>query len=372
MRFGFEPSRAEVAQIGEICRLVQGMPLGILLAASWIDTLSLPEIAGEIGKNIDFLQSEASDLPSRQHSIRAVFDHSWDLLRPDEQAVLSVVSIFRGGFTRVAAEAVARASLRTLSALVSKSLLRRVPETGRYEIHELLRQYAEGRLMASPAEHEAAMDRLATFYAGFLGERRASVLTAGRQQAFGEIHTDLDNIRGAWQWMVAHGQADRLLCSLQALAQFYMTRRSRPEAAELLGLTASAFASADGDGSVEARKVLGLALAYQALFCDMQGRKAAAVELVQRGAGIFSKLRRGRRPARGRGRSRRGPRHPSSGRRCRMVGALAHHVSPGPRRRVRRLQPRRGVSARGRRDPETHVRRAHRFFRQPGDPRPDP
>jgi predicted ATPase len=292
MRFGFEPSRAEVAQIGEICRLVQGMPLGILLAASWIDTLSLPEIAGEIGKNIDFLQSEASDLPSRQHSIRAVFDHSWDLLRPDEQAVLSVVSIFRGGFTRAAAEAVARASLRTLSALVSKSLLRRVPETGRYEIHELLRQYAEGRLMASPAEHEAAMDRLATFYAGFLGERRASVLTAGRQQAFGEIHTDLDNIRGAWQWMVAHGQADRLLCSLQALAQFYMTRRSRPEAAELLGLTASAFASADGHGSVETRKVLGLALAYQALFCDMQGRKAAAVELVQRGAGIFSKLPR--------------------------------------------------------------------------------
>jgi predicted ATPase len=292
MRFGFEPSPAEVAQIGEICGLVHGMPLGILLAASWIDTLSLPEIAGEIGKNIDFLQSQASDLPSRQQSIRAVFDHSWDLLRPEEQAALSVVSIFRGGFTRAAAEAVARASLRTLSALVSKSLLRRVPETGRYEIHELLRQYAEGRLIRVPAEHEQAMDRLAAFYATFLGERRGNVLTAGRQHVFSEIHTELDNIRVAWKWMVEHGEADRLLRSLQALAQFYMTRRSRPEAAELLGSTASAFAAREIDGSVEARKVLGLALAYQALFCDMQGRKGAAVELVRRGASVFANLPR--------------------------------------------------------------------------------
>jgi predicted ATPase/Tfp pilus assembly protein PilF len=292
MRFGFEPTPEEAGQIAQICRLVHGMPLGILLAAAWIDTLSLSEIAGEIGKNMDFLQSQASDLPSRQQSIRAVFDHSWDLLRPEEQTALAAISIFRGGFTRAAAEAVAKASLRTLSALVSKSLLRRVPQTGRYEIHELLRQYAEGRLRIDPLEHAAAIDRLTAFYAGFLHERRASVLAARRQDVFGEIHADLDNIRVAWQRMVEQAQAEPLLRSLPALSQFYMTRRSRSEAAQMLGSAASAFAAADREGSLEARKVLGLSLTWQALFSDMQGRKGVAVELVKRGAALFSNLKR--------------------------------------------------------------------------------
>jgi serine/threonine protein kinase/tetratricopeptide (TPR) repeat protein len=292
MRFGFDPTPEDAGQIVEICRLVHGMPLGILLAASWIDTLSLPEIANEIGKNIDFLQSEATDLPSRQQSIRAVFDHSWALLRAEEQAALAAVSLFRGGFTRAAADAVARASLRTLSALVAKSLLRRVPATGRYEIHELLRQYAAARLRAEPVEHDAAMERLSAFYAGFLSERRSSVLGATRQHVFSEIQTELDNIRVAWQWMAEHGQAARLLGALQALGQLYMTRRSRPEGAALLGATATAFSAAERDGSPEARKVLGLALSYQALFCDMQGRKRAAVELVKRGVAVSSTLER--------------------------------------------------------------------------------
>jgi predicted ATPase/Tfp pilus assembly protein PilF len=292
MHFGFEPTLEEAAQIAEICRLVHGMPLGILLAASWIDTLSLPEIANEIGKNIDFLESQASDLPSRQQSIRAVFDHSWGLLRPDEQAVLAAVSIFRGGFTRAAAESVAQASLRTLSALVSKSLLRRIPETGRYEIHELLRQYAEARLRGDAGRYEGAMDRLAAFFAGFLSDRRASVLAATRQQVFAEMQADFENIRVAWQWMIEHAQAERLLGSLRALSQFYMTRRSRPEAASLFSSAASAFASAEQGGSTEAKKVLGLGLSWQALFTDMMGRKAAAVELARHGVAVLTALGR--------------------------------------------------------------------------------
>jgi serine/threonine protein kinase/predicted ATPase len=291
-RFGFDPTPDEAAEITTICRLVHGMPLGIVLAASWIDTLSLSEIAGEIGKNIDFLQSEAGDLPSRQHSIRAVFDHSWGLLGSEEQAALARVSIFRGGFTRAAAEAVAGASLRTLASLVAKSLLRRVPATGRYEIHELLRQYAEARLSSTPAEYEAALDRMATFYSGFSSERRAGAFGPRRQQVFREVQADLVNIHRAWHWMLEHGQAPRLLLALHTLGQFYQTCRSRAEGAQVLGSVVSAFGPLESGGSIELRKALGLALAYQALFCDQQGRKALAVDLATRAVRVFSDLER--------------------------------------------------------------------------------
>ena len=90
----------------EICRVVQGMPLGILLAAAWVELLTPAEIAAEIEQSFDFLESDARDVPERQQSLRAVFDHSWRLLTEQEQAKFAQLSVFRGGFTRQAAQAV--------------------------------------------------------------------------------------------------------------------------------------------------------------------------------------------------------------------------------------------------------------------------
>ena len=294
-RFGFAPDADEAAAILQICRLVHGMPLGIVLAASWLDTLSPREIAGEILENVDFLRSEAGDLPSRQQSLRAVFDHSWALLRPDERATLAAVSIFRGGFTRAAAEVVAHASLRTLASLVSKSILRRVPETGRYEIHELLRQFAEGRL-SGDAQRAAAMDRLAQYYSAFCGERSAHVIGPRRDPVGRELLAELDNVRLALAWMLEHRQASRLWPMLHTLGQFYNSRRSRQEGEQVFGSIVSAFdrtpfgdaASGEPAEEPEARRVLGLALVYQAMFSDQQGRRQAAIEQVTRGVAILS------------------------------------------------------------------------------------
>jgi len=78
------------------------MPLGILLASAWVDRLSIPDIAVEISKNIDFLESTVVDMPDRYRSVRAVFQYSWDLLSTSEQKTFAALSIFRGGFTREA------------------------------------------------------------------------------------------------------------------------------------------------------------------------------------------------------------------------------------------------------------------------------
>jgi predicted ATPase/tRNA A-37 threonylcarbamoyl transferase component Bud32 len=291
-RFGYAPSEEDAAQVARICRMVHGMPLGIVLAASWIGTLSPGEIATEISKTVDFLQSDALDLPKRQASIRAVFDQSWSLLSRHEQTALAAVSILRGGFTRSAAESVGFASVSTLASLVSKSLVRRIPETGRYEIHELLRQYAEAKLRAVPSECEAAMDRASRFYADFLSARTFRVLGPRRDLFMTEIQAEIDNIRSCVLWMLERHDAARLAPTLHTLGLFYHGRRSRPEAELLFSAIVSAFSPIDASTSKQARRVVGVALIHLALFCEEQGRKRQAAELTARAVSLLSELER--------------------------------------------------------------------------------
>ncbi len=158
----FAPTAVDEAAIVKICRLVNGMPLALELAAAWVRVLSCAEIAQEIARGLDFLTTKQRNLPYRHRSMRTVFDQSWKLLSAEEQQVFARCSIFRGGFTREAAEAVTGATLETLAALVNKSFLSR-NEQGHYEIHELARQYGAERLMES-SEEMATRSRHLTFF----------------------------------------------------------------------------------------------------------------------------------------------------------------------------------------------------------------
>jgi predicted ATPase/predicted Ser/Thr protein kinase len=142
----FELTSDNINSVTLICRLVDGMPLGIVLAASWLAMLLPQEIANEIQQGIDFLADGIGQFPERQQSIHAVFDYSWRQMTEVEQNIFSKLSVFRGGFTRKAGQAITEASLQVLMTLVHKSLLRRNADSGRYEIHELLRQYGEEKL----------------------------------------------------------------------------------------------------------------------------------------------------------------------------------------------------------------------------------
>src|SRR4029078_4414038 len=134
----------ERPHVERVCRLVDGMPLGIELAAAWASTLPCGEIADEIERNLGFLETSMHDVPERHRSLRAAFDQSWRLLSDDERRVFSRLAAFHGTFARDAAAAVAEAGLAELHSLVGKSLVRRTG-VGRFELHELLRQYAAAR-----------------------------------------------------------------------------------------------------------------------------------------------------------------------------------------------------------------------------------
>lgn len=148
----------EAAAVVRICRLVEGMPLALEVAAAWLSTLSCAEVADEIQRSLDFLSTTLRDVPERHRSMRAVFDHSWQRLSPEERAVFMRLSVFRGGFNRAAAEVVAGATLPLLTALVGKSLLRWEFDRRRYQIHGLLRQYAAEQLAQSPPQVIQAHD----------------------------------------------------------------------------------------------------------------------------------------------------------------------------------------------------------------------
>src|ERR1051325_8036858 len=178
-----------------ICRLVDGMPLRLELAASWVAVLSCTEIADEIARNIDFLATSTRDVPDRHRSLRAAIDQSWRLLTDEQRSAFSRLSVFRGSFDRSAAVAVTGADLRLLSQLVAKSLLRR-PDFGRFELHELLRQYAAEHLHLSPAEEADARARHARHYATMLLERQAALMGPDVTAARDELRGERDNPRG--------------------------------------------------------------------------------------------------------------------------------------------------------------------------------
>ncbi len=219
-RPGFALDEEGRSQALRVCRLVAGMPLGIELAASWVSMLSCGEIADEIERNVDFLATSMRDVPERHRSLRAAFDQSWRLLSKEQRDAFAQLSVFRGGFDRAAAVAVAGADLRLLSELGAKSLVRR-PDFGRFELHELLRQYAAEQLAAESADAFASTrERHARHYAGMLLERQEALIGPEMTRARDELRGELDNLRAALEWIVVKDDERAALSALEAFYTF--------------------------------------------------------------------------------------------------------------------------------------------------------
>jgi predicted ATPase/class 3 adenylate cyclase len=217
---GYTLSDEERPHVDRVCRLVNGMPLGIELAAAWASTLPCSEIADEIEGNLGFLETTMQDVPERHRSLRAAFDQSWRLLSDDARRVFSRLAVFRGSFTRDAAAAVAGAGLSELHGLVSKSLVRRAG-LGRFELHELLRQYAGERLAADQAELADARESHARFYLGMIAARAEALVGEHMMEARDELRVEVDNTRAAAEWAVTQWSEDDVRAVLSSLQAFF-------------------------------------------------------------------------------------------------------------------------------------------------------
>ena len=283
-RRDFTVSADDFAAIKRICQLVEGSPLGLELAATWVRLMSVQEIASEIERSMDFLTSSTRDLPERHRSMRAVFDHSWSLLSEEERRVMRRLSVFRGGFTREAAEHVAGASLTHLSALVHKSLLRHAEgAAGRYDLHELVRQYAVVHLQLDLDEAWQAHDRHAGYYAAWLNQQESQLQDARLHDALTRISLEIDNLRCAWDWMVAHCQASNLRQSLVSLFILHDIRNWIRQGAVLFEHAVAALQSQENTAGQDDQHsiVLGELMTCQGHMCWHLGDLKKARDLFQ-------------------------------------------------------------------------------------------
>lgn len=203
----------------DISRKVQGMPLALELAASWTRSLSPFEVAQALARDLNLLSSRGRDLPDRHRSIQAVFEYSWVRLSTLEQDALASLSVFADGFTLEAAEQVAGAHLPLLLGLMNQSLVRR-SQAGRFDLHELVRQYASARAQVRPEFWQIIKERFNTYFAEFLWMARQD---RGRshQRSLLRIKPELSNVRQAWQWMIENLEYPRLRHSFEALNDYF-------------------------------------------------------------------------------------------------------------------------------------------------------
>lgn len=269
----------DLEPLSRILRLVGGTPLGIILSASWIDTLPVSEIADEIDKSMDFLEAGQSDQSDRHRSMRAVFEYSWQLLNEGERRTFAGLSVFKGGFTRKAAEVVAGASVRQLSNLVSKSLIVFDRESNRYSVHELLRQYAEAELAAESARFEASLADHAQYFADRAVIATQELIEAGKQETgLRLVEADLDNMRAALRHACRSDKPDLAREFLLAFSWVYEINGWVKACAELCTEVRETFEGGEGQDAAVASS---LAAAVEAKFLTNLGLVESAAPIVE-------------------------------------------------------------------------------------------
>ncbi|HEU5012022.1 MAG TPA: BTAD domain-containing putative transcriptional regulator [Roseiflexaceae bacterium] len=289
---------ADVRAAVRVCELVNGLPLGIELAASMARLLPCEEIAREIAGNVTFLHSVQRDLPARHQSLRAVFEHSWRLLTAEEQQSLRRLSVFQGGFSRDAAQQVAGASFAQLATLVNNSLVRRVASadntSARYELLELVRHHAAERLAdmePSAGEQTLTCDRHSQYYLTLLDRHRAAIQSSRQQEAIADMHREIENVRRAWRWAIKRDFVQLLDNATDALFDYYEIRSRFQEGGEVFAEAAQRLEHAHAaTPNGESQRIWAKVLARQGWFAYHIGQHGAAEAMLRRSIELLRPL----------------------------------------------------------------------------------
>lgn len=215
-----EPTPAAARAIADICQRLDGLPLAIELAASWMRVLTARDLLTEIDRGLSFLSSTSPGVDDRHRSMEAVLASSWMRLTDRDRQVLSALSVFPGSFSRDAAEVVGQADLAALSSLAEKSLLSRLPDADhtRYHIHELIRQYA----LAHGDADDAAQHRHLCYFLSLVEQAEDAWDSAGEQQWLDRLRLEHANIDAALQFALDHQRSEEALRLAAGLFAFWI------------------------------------------------------------------------------------------------------------------------------------------------------
>ena len=250
----FRLTGAVLADVTRICELVDGLPLGIELAAALTAQQEPAAIATLLGRDLTVLTAQRHDAQPRHHSLRAVFDTSWRLLSERERVALACCAVFHAGFTAEAAEYVVgdwghergdgAAASPALAALVAKSLLRCDDMTGRYDMHDVVRQFAAERII--DLAEQPTLARHSVYYLTYVEKRAASLRGATPLAALADLRREWANIRAAWQWAAQHARVAELARSLEGVACLIDMASLHVEGETLFGDATTGLATREG------------------------------------------------------------------------------------------------------------------------------
>ncbi|MCB0110198.1 MAG: AAA family ATPase, partial [Caldilineaceae bacterium] len=265
-------STAERDAVTAVCRLVEGMPLALELAATQLRSVTLPELVAGLQQNLDILKTRWRGAHRRHQSMRAVIDASVQTLPQEHQTHLARLAIFQGGFSAASAQAVGDISVDVLETLLHKSLLRRTGDGSiaeqRFDLHMLIRQYAAEALALLPAEAQRTATRYCRYYASLLRDGLATWrATAYAPTALLPLRQEFDNLNGVGHRLLHDGTVQQRQAYLQDLWDLYRVERRLPEIIELLNaaIATTAESTADADATVQAQWHRMLGEAYHIL-----------------------------------------------------------------------------------------------------------
>jgi predicted ATPase/DNA-binding SARP family transcriptional activator len=231
----FTLSDSTLSLVGDLCMLTQGMPLALELAAAQVRTEPLPVLLAAVRENLDTLATTMRDVPARHRSLRAVFNHSWQLLPPPLQQLFCRLAVFHGAFDATAATTVTGCTAGELAALCRYSLLYQTATapTPRYALHEVLRQYAAEQLVCDPAVDAATHRQHCDYYLTLIAEAEAELNSSRAAQSVAKVRLAFENIRGAWQWAVVNGRLQPLAQSIHGLLRYFILTSQAEEGGQL-------------------------------------------------------------------------------------------------------------------------------------------
>lgn len=279
---------AEAGAIVEICRLVDGLPLALELAAAWTRLMSCATIADELRRDIELLSTADPTRPPRQASIAAVFEQSWSHLGEPERRALARLSVFRGGFTAEAARQVAEASAPVLAALADRSLLHKGEGT-RLLLHPLVQQFADRQLCGDAERHSVRLAH-GRHYLQRLAQR-VEALRRADVAAMRDTELEFDNLRAGLAVAAPHVAPALLGTAAHALMNHCDHRGRWIEGWELLDSVARALAQPEQAVARAALQVRAAHLAHRLdRYAEAEAAAAQGLEVARRHDDLATEL----------------------------------------------------------------------------------
>ncbi|MBK8900146.1 MAG: tetratricopeptide repeat protein [Anaerolineaceae bacterium] len=233
----FQLTEANVGEVVTLCHLLVGLPLALELAAAALRHQTLGQIIAALQNSIDTLATQRRDIAPRHRSMRAVFESSWALLTPAEQAQLAGLSVFLGPFSVRAAEVVTEATQYELHRMLEKSLLQKQGE--RFVLHALLREFAAEKL-ADFAQSETAVVRHSHYYLQAVADLGGALNGEMPHLAVQRIAQAWENVKGAWETAVTRHDFAAILSAVVPLSDFCQIRGFYREGVRLFEMAAEA------------------------------------------------------------------------------------------------------------------------------------